>query len=104
MQVSYETDLGAACQDGTLLVHVYEHLERCKLPGIARKPRRPAAARFNVQSVLSRLRSNAAMPTEYLWSDQRIVAGDSAVAIGLLSHMQAAYGRKKGKACLPAAR
>lgn len=97
MQISLGTDLGAACQDGTLLAHLYEHLERCKLPGIARRPRRPAAARYNVQAVLSRLRANAAMPTEHLWSEERIVAGDSAAAVGLLSHMHSAYGRKRGR-------
>lgn len=85
------TKLNVACSDGTLLVHLLQHLDGCRLPGVSEKPKSPAANRFNVRSVLTRLRNKPAMPVQCLWAERDIVDGDPEVAAQLLWHMFALY-------------
>jgi hypothetical protein len=89
--VETQAKLNFACRDGTLLVHLLQHLDGCRLPGVSDKPKSSAATLFNVRSVLTRLRDKPAMPVQCLWSERDIVDGEPGVAAHLLWHMYALY-------------
>jgi hypothetical protein len=62
-----------------------------QLATINKSPSSRAACLFNIQKVLSVLRDNPAMPISYLYSADRILAGDAAIILGLLKDIQTAY-------------
>jgi len=83
-------------RDGLLLCRLIERLDptvaRGGIRGLERRPKAGAACLQNIRLALRVLRKRKTMPMDYLWSEQKIRAGDGETIRGMLMQIRKAYG------------
>eukprot|EP01138_Halocafeteria_seosinensis_P003362 gb/GECG01003438.1/.p1 GENE.gb/GECG01003438.1/~~gb/GECG01003438.1/.p1 ORF type:complete len:1150 (+),score=123.71 gb/GECG01003438.1/:1-3450(+) len=90
---SWPDSIPGEFSDGLLLAHIVESCERMRggIRGLTKNPRTTAAKLQNINRVLGVLRQNKRMPLDYLWSDNEIHSGNTAVILKLLEQIRNAY-------------